>query len=147
MAQIYDDRQAPAYAGMKGDSRLDTVESFAAETAIPIGAVVTAGAKANQVKVGGTVAVGVALHTHTIAIGSGYQQYDSVSVLTRGLVWCTVKGDGTVTDRGAVKFDPATGQVSDTASTELPNAVFRSGVMATAKYGKIALVELHAPQK
>lgn len=61
MAQIYDNRQAPAYAGMKGDSRLDTVESFAAETAIPIGAVVTAGTKANQVKVGGTIAVGVAL--------------------------------------------------------------------------------------
>lgn len=143
MSKIYDDRQAVAFAGMKADSGYDRVETFAAETEIPFGAVVTVGTKPSQAKLGGTAAVGVALHSHTVP--KAYQQYDAVSVMTRGLVWCAVKGDETVTDRGAVQFDPATGLVSDRAGTKLNNAIFRSGVVSN-QFGKIALVELHAPQ-
>lgn len=142
---IYDEMMGNAFAGMKADTRDDVVETFAAENAIPFGVVVTIGTKTNQVKLGGTKPVGVALHTHTKAIGADYVQFDAVSVLTRGLVWCKVKGSDAVTERGAVKFDAATGEVSDAAATTFPNAVFRSGVVQTAKYGKIALVELHSP--
>lgn len=142
---MYQDRQDIAFAGMKADSRNDTVETFAAESAVPFGTVVTVGTKPSQVKLGGTAAVGVALHSHTVV--GGYQPFDAVSVLTRGVVWCQVKGEEAVTERGEVQFDPATGEVSNTAGTALPNAVFRSGAVKTMKYGTIALVELHAPQK
>lgn len=144
MSKIYDGRQAAAFAGMKGDSGDDRVETFAAETNIPFGTIVTVGTKPTQAKLGGTAAVGIALHSH--AVVGQYVKFDAVSVMTRGLAWCAVKGDDAVTERGAVKFDPATGLVSDAASTALPNAIFRSGVVSTP-YGKIALVELHAPQK
>lgn len=144
MVKIYDDRQAVAFAGMKGDSGYDRVETFAAETAIPFGTIVTVGTKPTQAKLGGSVVVGIALHSH--AVVEQYAKFDAVSVLTRGLAWCAVSGDETVTERDDVKFDPATGAVSDSASTALPNAIFRSGVVTTP-FGKIALVELHAPQK
>lgn len=146
MAKIYDDRHDVAFAGMKGDSRFDTVETFAAETDIPFGAVVTVGTKPNQAKLGGSKAVGIALHTHTKAMNTTYTKFDAVSVLTRGVAWCKVKGEETITERGAVQFDVATGEVSDSAGTALTNAIFRSGVIATKDGSKIALVELHAPQ-
>ena len=146
MAKIYDDRYDVAFAGMKGDSRFDTVETFAAETDIPFGTIVTIGTKPMQAKLGGSKAVGIALHTHTKAIGTAYTKFDAVSVLTRGVAWCKVKGEELVTERGAVQFDAATGEVSDSAGTALTNAVFRSGVVTTKDNTKIALVELHAPQ-
>lgn len=146
MTQIYDGRQDVAFAGMKADSRFDTVETFAAETDIPFGVVVTIGTKPTQAKLGGAKAVGIALHTHTKAIGVDYAQYDAVSVLTRGVAWCKVKGEEAVTERGAVQFDAATGEVSDSAGTALTNAIFRSGVVTLKDKTKIALVELHAPQ-
>lgn len=146
MAKTYDDRQDVAFSGMKADSRFDTVETLAAETDIPFGVVVTVGTKPTQGKLGGTKAVGIALHTHTKVIGAGYAKFDAVSVLTRGVAWCKVKGEEAVTERGAVQYDAATGSVSDSAGTALTNAVFRSGVVTTKDNTKIALVELHAPQ-
>lgn len=146
MVKMYDDRHDVAFAGMKGDSRFDTVETFAAETNIPFGAVVTVGTKPMQAKLGGSKAAGIALHTHTKAIGTAYTKFDAVSVLTRGVAWCKVKGEEPVTDRGAVQFDATTGEVSDSAGIKLTNALFRSGVIATKDGSKIALVELHAPQ-
>lgn len=143
MHKIYDDRQAVAFAGMKADTGNDRVETFAAETAIPFGTIVTVGTKPNQAKLGGTVAAGIALHSHTVV--KQYQQYDAVSVMTRGLAWCAVKGEESVTERGAVQYDATTGLVSNSAGTALTNAIFRSGVVSTP-FGKIALVELHAPQ-
>lgn len=145
MSKIYDDRMAVAFAGMKGDSGTDRVETFAAETAIPFGAVVTVGTKPTQAKLGGGVAVGIALHSHTV-VGQ-YEKFDAVSVMTRGLAWCVVKDEETVTERGTVQFDAASGKVSDSAGTVLTNATFRSGAVKTAKYGIIALVELHSPQQ
>lgn len=115
MAKIYDDRQAVAFAGMKGDSGDDRVETFAAESVIPFGTIVTVGTKPTQAKLGGAVAVGIALHSHAVA--KQYEKFDAVSVMMRGLAWCAVKGDEAVTERGDVKFDPATGLVSDAAGT------------------------------
>lgn len=130
----------PAFAGMKADSGYDRVESYLAETAIPFGVVVTLGTSANQVKLGGTTGIGVALHSHTIV--NQYESQDTVSVITKGLVWCQVKTGGTCTDRGAVKFDPATGVVSDAETETLANAIFRGKAVDTDKYGLIVQVEL-----
>ncbi|QHD50049.1 hypothetical protein CTT34_10285 [Vreelandella aquamarina] len=41
----------------------------------------------------GTRFAGIALHTHTKI--DNYDQYDDVSVLTRGLAWCVVTDAGT----------------------------------------------------
>lgn len=136
---MYDQLQQKAFAGMKGDSRYDLVESFAAENEIPFGSVVTQGSRAEQVKLGGAKAVGIALHSHTIV--GGYVQFDAVSVLRKGVAWCVVKEGETVTNGSAVNFDPVSGKVGK-SGTALPNATFKSDVVDCGQYGKLALVEL-----
>ncbi|MCQ9124353.1 structural cement protein Gp24 [Rodentibacter caecimuris] len=136
---MYDQLQQKAFAGMKGDSRYDLVESFAAENEIPFGAVVTQGTTTNQVKLGGTSPLGIALHSH--AVIGGYVQFDAVSVLRKGVAWCVVKDGEAVTAGGAVNFDPVSGKVANTG-TALPNATFKSDAVDCGKYGKFALVEL-----
>ena len=136
---MYDQLQQKAFAGMKGDSRYDLVETFAAETVIPFGAVVTQGTGAEQAKLGGAKALGIALHSHAV-VGS-YAQFDAVSVLRKGVAWCVVKDGEAITAGSAVSFDPASGKVAKTG-TALPNATFKTAVVDCGKYGKLALVEL-----
>ncbi|OOF85127.1 structural cement protein Gp24 [Rodentibacter ratti] len=139
MSQVYDNHLPSAFAGMKADARYDLVESFAAEGDIPFGAIVTKGTSATQVKLGGEKALGIALHSH--AVVGNYVQFDSVSVLRQGAAWCVVKEGATITAGEAVKFDPATGQVSN-AGIELPNATFKTGAVDCGKFGKLAIVEI-----
>lgn len=134
---IYDQIMSPAFAGMKADAGLGRVESYSAETVIPFGVAVAVGA--DGVKLGEN-AIGVALHSH--AVVGEYQKADSVSVMTKGLVWCQASKDGDITDRGTAKYDPATGIFSDAGTAELKNAIFRSGKVNAGKYGYLALVEL-----
>lgn len=136
---MYDQFQQKAFAGMKGDSRYDLVESYAAESAIPFGVVVTQGATMTKVKVGGGKPVGVALHSH--AVVNGYETFDAVSVLRQGVAWCVVKDGESITAGSAVNFDPVSGKVAKTG-TALPNATFKTDVVDAGKYGKLALVEL-----
>lgn len=136
---VYDPFQQKAFAGMKGDSRYDLVESFAAESAVPFGTIVTQGTKITQVKLGGTVPVGIALHSH--AVVGEYAQFDAVSVLRQGVAWCVAKEGETLTAGSAVKFDPATGKLTQNG-TAFPNAVLKTDVIDCGQYGKLALVEL-----
>lgn len=136
---MYEAFQQKAFAGMKGDSRYDLVESYAAESAVPFGVIVTQGAKVNQVKLGGSAPVGIALHSH--AVVGGYVQYDAVSVLRQGVAWCVVKEGETLTAGSEVKFEPATGQLTQ-SGTALPNATLKTDVVDCGQYGKLALVEL-----
>ncbi|MEE6042056.1 structural cement protein Gp24 [Avibacterium paragallinarum] len=137
---MYESFQRPAFAGMKGDSRYDLVETFAAESAVNFGTVLTQGTKTTQVKLGGTTPVGIALHSH--AVVGGYAQFDAVSVLRKGTAWCVVENGKTVTAGQPVKFNPATGEVGSNSTTALPNAVFKTDVVDCGQYGKLALVEL-----
>lgn len=145
---MYENYQTRAFAGMKADSGDDRVESF------PVGAAglalgVVTGTDANGVLVAGPgVKVrGISLHSHTIT-GAGYVQYDCASVMTRGLVWAQVTASGAVTEDGPVSF-AADGTVANAGANVLPNAVFRSGIVAVTDpngvASNVALVELHNP--
>lgn len=132
-----------ARAGMKADAGFDRVESFPAAAAINFGRVVGINSSGAVVQGPGTRFAGIALHTHTKI--DGYVQYDDVSVLTRGLAWCPVVADGTVTNGGEVEIN-AGGEVQDAdAGTALPNAVFRSGAETMSDGTVLALVELAHP--
>ena len=145
----------PAFAGMKGDSSEDQVDTFAcSDRPIPFGVVVGRTAPhLLTIMPGGPDLVGVALHDHIIASRGGYTQFDAVSVMTRGRVWCQVTDDAgadAIDDGIYVMYDPTNGFVSSTAGTVVPNAVFKGkaidvyDITYTATT-KIALVELHYP--
>lgn len=131
-----------AFAGMKADAGFDRVETLPAAGDIGFGCVCGEDADGRAVAGAGTKVSGVAVHSHAIT-GGGYSQFDAVSVMRRGLVWCPVVDAGDVTKNGAVQFS-ATGEVGDAAGTALPNAIFRSEAVSV-EGGVIALVELHAP--
>lgn len=144
---MYEDYQSRAFAGMKGDAGDDRVESFPVGSA-GLGLGLVTGTNASKILVAGAGAKvrGISLHSHTIT-GVGYVQYDCASVMTKGHVWAQVAPAGAVTEDGPVSFN-ADGRVAD-AGTLLPNAVFRSGIVAVTDAAgvssNIALVELHNP--
>lgn len=137
---LYDNIMPRAFPGMKADSGDDRVESFAAGAAIPFGRVVGSGTDPVIVVVGPATKVrGVSVHSHTIP-GTGYVQFDCVSVMTRGLIWVETTGAACTID-APVKFG-ADGRVSDASANTLANAIFRSAATTSDTY---VLVELHAP--
>ncbi len=144
---MYENYQSRAFAGMKGDSGDDRVESFPVGAA-GLGLGLVCGTNASKILVpgAGTKVRGISLHSHTIT-GAGYVQYDCASVMTKGHVWAQVAAGGAVTEDGPVSF-AADGRVAD-AGTALPNAVFRSGIVSVTDpagvASNIALVELHNP--
>lgn len=128
-----------ARAGLKADAGYDRVESFPAGDTIPFGVAVGKEAAGSIVVGAATGLAGVSLHTHTR--NDNYDEFDSVSVLTRGLVWA--QATGTITEGGAASFN-ASGVFSDTG-TAYPNAVFRSGKETMSDGVELVLVELHSP--
>lgn len=143
----------PAFAGMKGDSMDDNVDTFACG-ATPFGFGLVVGrtaAAALTVQAGGATPVGVSLHDHLIGSRNSYVQYDAVSVMNRGKVWCQVGTDtANIVDGAYVAFETATGKVvfTPTGNTVLPKAIFRSAPIAVydityTTTTNIALVELH----
>ena len=144
---MYEDYQSRAFAGMKGDSGDDRVESFPVGVAgLGLGLVTGTDATGVLVPGAGTKVRGISLHSHTIT-GAGYVQYDCASTMTKGHVWAQVTAAGVVTVDGPVSF-AANGTVAD-AGTALPNAVFRSGIVSVTDpagvASNVALVELHNP--
>ena len=130
-----------AIAGMKADAGFDRVESFPAGEAIPFGVAVGKAAD-GSIKPGKADAIaGVALHTHTRM--NGYDKFDTVSVLTRGLAW--VLATGTVTEGGAAEITAAGVFQDANAGDAYPNAVFRSGKETMSDETELVLVELHSP--
>jgi len=147
---------AQAMPGMKADSMDDNVETWACgATAIGFGLVVgRTGAGLMTVAPGTALKVGISLHDHVIASRGGYTQYDAVSVLTRGRVWCQLATDATgVVDGAAVMYETATGKVNVAGTTgfvALTNAIFRSAPasvfdMLGGTAVSIAIVEMHYP--
>lgn len=142
---MYEDYMLPAFAGMKVDSGDDRVESFPAAGDVAVGVVCGTNASGLLVAGPGTKVRGVSLHTATLPYDRyHYVEGDSVSTMTRGLVWARVTAAGTVTEDGPVKF-AADGTVSDGGANTLNNAVFRSGIVTGPNGQQIARVELHNP--
>lgn len=134
----YTDLMAPAFAGMKADMGFDRVESYPAAVQIAFGTVAAVDGEGRLNLAGNGTAVGIALHSHAVA-GGAYMPKDTVSVMTRGLVWArAVEQDASQTG-GAVKFD-ANGFIDSRAGGVLTNARVRE------KHGNLVLVELHSPQ-
>jgi hypothetical protein len=96
-----------AIPGMKADSTIDVVDSFAAETALNPGDAVFRGTGDNQIKPVAAAAdiskvIGIAVHTHKAYEGSGayYEEDYCVPVMTFGDIY--VKVAGTVAAGGVV---------------------------------------------
>lgn len=95
----YSLEQGEAYAGLKVDSRFDTVESHLAEGAIDFGLGVVAGTDpVRQVKVPAAdtdTFRGLSVHRHVEKKqGTGVAQYEdktTVDVLRKGVLWCVVE--------------------------------------------------------
>lgn len=131
-----------AFAGMKADAGFDRVESFPAGGDVPFGVVLTADDDDIVAAGGDGRIVGLSLHTHTRP--NAYQQYDCISILTRGWAWAVVADGQDVTKGGAVQFN-ADGEVGDSAGTSYPNALFKGDAYTTPSGDVIVEVELHAP--
>ena len=106
--QFYALNQEKGYPGMKANTTLDTVDSFAAEGGIDPGEAVIRGTNPDtQVKAVAATAdiskvIGIAVHTHKDPNENGkyYEDGRSVSVMTSGDILVEVAG--TVTAGGAV---------------------------------------------
>lgn len=89
--------QKKAFAGMKADSRDDTVETYCAGENIPFGAFVYF--KKGEVFVGDERdesiknVLGIAIHSHGVIhedYPDGYKKGDAVSVMTIGAAWVNI---------------------------------------------------------
>lgn len=98
--------------GMKADSTVDVVDSFAAEVALNPGDAVIRGTEDDQVKPVTAAAdvakvIGVAVHTHKAYDGTGayYEEDYCLPVMTFGDVYVEVAGDVTAGGAVAIGFD------------------------------------------
>lgn len=154
MAQLaYNYTMPVAVAGMKADITDDTVNSYAAEGAIPFGVAVIAGTDVTkQVKIpaaAGGVFRGIALHDpNTMQTDAGVAQYATkaaVNVMSQGRVWVRVAGDVAIDAPAFFLVSGANaGQLDDLddATTDaVPTGKFRTAGTA----GGLAILELNMP--
>lgn len=121
MAQIkpfqwYQLGQPVAIPGMKADSTVDVIDSFAAEVALNPGDAVIRGTEDNQVKPVTTAddvanVIGIAIHTHKAYDGAGayYEEDYCLPVMTFGDVYVEVAGDVTAGGKVAIAIDETAG--------------------------------------
>lgn len=124
-------------AGMKADSTVDVIDSFAAEGAIKAGAVVERGTDpAKQVKASVTAAnvIGVAIFENKVEETPLYPDKYAVPVMTFGDVYVEVAD--AVTAGTAVKLSPA-GAIGATG-TAIDGMTF----MTSAEAGGLAVVRI-----
>ena len=136
----YGDKKDIGFAGMKADSGVDRVASYAAAGAIPFGRVATANYAAGTVAIGGT-GTGITVHTHVKP--DGYKDKDNAGVMVFGNIWAAIKTGETVTAGSKVKFEASTGLIAATGA-DLKGAIIVA--VETLKGGsKIAQVQLNNP--
>lgn len=143
----YSELQPIAQAGMpaSGDFSVDTRNCETA-AGIAFGVAVSQGTADDGAVIGGASAavfVGVTIADKSVPNdggADGYNQYDSMGVMTRGRIWVTVGGD--VTDGGDVTFALATGVLSSIAAGAANFAITGARWMTTATSGNLALLHL-----
>ena len=95
--------------------------------------------------VGFTKLLGVAVRQRNVApdvlSGNGYAKYDSVQIMTEGVIW--VLASVVVTAGGPVTYDPATGLWSNTGGVAVTNARWDSTTTAINQIAKLRLATLH----
>lgn len=143
----YAELQPIALPGMlaTGDFSADTRNCETA-AGIAFGVAVSQGSADMGAVIGGASAavfVGVTIADKSVPNdggADGYNQYDSMGVMTRGRIWVTVGGD--VTDGGDVTFAAATGVLSSAATGASQFAIAGARWMTTATNGNLALLHL-----
>lgn len=128
---VYGGNIAPGFEGMPANMELRNTISRTIETSggIGFGKPAYQGATEQGIATTGSVLRGVTEVDHnvrpTAAQTDGYPQGDTVSVMTRGVIWVVVSGAVTA---GAPAYLTSAGVWSATASgnTAVPNAMFDS---------------------
>lgn len=141
----YDELIPAAFAGMKADMGDDRVESHPADENIPFGYSVwqvTDGGAVSKSNTGARKPIGIAVHSHAVT-GNGYRKYDSVSVMTRGLIWAVADIDRMPQAGTQARADADSGKITNNG-VEIKNAVIRD--IRTINGEPLALVELHSPK-
>lgn len=114
---------APALCGMKADSAIDTVDSYAAaEGGVNPGEpVIFADEDGKTVKTA-TVAdagkmIGVAVHVHREPRTPYYEEGYAVPVMTMGDIWVRAAGDVKANDSAGLAINDETGEIGFISST------------------------------
>ena len=143
-----------AFAGMKGDLRPDTVESYLAEGAIDFGLGVVAGTDIDrQVKIialVGDTFRGIALHQHvsqTITTGiAQYKDKEAVSVLRKGVAWMPIEtsniGTAVIDDPAFINVAIGGAELSKVTSVSAANLTTGGSIRKTNDTLGLALVEI-----
>lgn len=119
----YGAEMAPGYAGMIAETQFKDAASRRVEGGnIAYGLAVTRGTGPDQVRLGGTQFVGIAIADH--AHGDGYKEGDVGAFLRKGTIWVTAST--AVTAGQAVTFTPATGVIGNGLAATIPDAVFET---------------------
>lgn len=116
--------QAPGYAGMKADSTVDVIDSYAAAEGIEAGVPVMRGTDPLTVALAddADAVIGISVHTHKINETPYYPAGYAVPVCSFGDVW--VKVGAAVTAGGAVYIDEATGEFTDSTGTAVAGMTY-----------------------
>lgn len=122
---------APGYEGMPANMEVRNVISRTIETSggVGFGKPVYQGATDQAVATTGSILRGVTEADHnvrpTAAQTDGYAQGDTVSIMTKGVIWVVVNGAVTA---GAPAYLTAGGawSATSTSNTAVPNAIFDS---------------------
>ena len=130
--------QAVGYAGMKADSTVDVIDSYAAEEAIEAGVPVMRGTDPLTVALADDAdkVIGISVHTHKINETPYYPVGYAVPVCTFGDVWVAVAADVTAGD--GVYIDEATGEFTDSTG----DAVAGMTYLTSAAAGELAVVRV-----
>lgn len=123
----YQQGMAPAFPGMKANTTLDIVDSFACEGGCNPGDLVMPGTdKEKQAKVVAAAddkAIGIVLHEHHEPRDPYFADGESVSVLTSGDVYVQVAADVAAGD--AVAFEVGTGYIKGTETAPSGNVYLK----------------------
>ena len=124
--------------GMKADSTVDVIDSFAAETAIEAGQVVERGTDPQKQVAPSTTAanvIGIAIFENKAQEVPLYPEGYAVPVCTFGDVWVTVEEDVTAGDGAYIDSD---GKFTDSTGTAVSGMTY----MTSAEAGGLAIVRV-----
>ena len=116
--------QAVGYAGMKADSTIDVIDSYAAAEGIEAGVPVMRGTDPLTVALADDAdkVIGISVHTHKINETPYYPVGYAVPVCSFGDVY--VKVAAAVTAGSAVYIDEATGEFTDSTGTAVAGMTY-----------------------
>lgn len=133
MFDFYAENQAKGFPGMKANTTVDTVDSFASEGGVNPGEPVVRGTDPEkQVKTAasteGAKVIGIAVHTHKEPNEGGkyYEEGYSVPVMTSGDVYVEAGSDVTAGDEAAI--DVVSGNLAFVAKDATGDTTYRSAL-------------------